>query len=70
MGPDCHLLPHHTGVSHLEHGLLQDEVLPPELRDVLLDCAAWGAKVKEACHAPIYFEGGYCEQLPLHDAGL
>ena len=57
-------------VSHLEHVLLQDEVLPPELRNVLLDSAAWWAKVPEARHTPIDLEGRYCEQLPLHDASL
>ena len=43
-------------MSYLEHVLLQDEVLAPQLRDVLLDGAAWRAKVEEACHAPINFE--------------
>ena len=66
----CKLGEYDGMAAHLKHGLLQDEVLPPELRDVLLHRAAWGAKVKEACHAPIDLEGGNCEQLAFHDTGL
>lgn len=51
--------------DHLEHGLLQDEVLPPELCDVLLDCASGGTEIIEARHAAVDLERGDEEQPPL-----
>ncbi len=51
--------------AHLKHGLLQDEVLAPELCHILLDGAARRAEVIETRHAAIYLEGGNEEEPPL-----
>lgn len=56
--------------THLQHVLLQNEVLPPELGDVLLHCTARGAEVVEARHRAVDLEAGHVKELTLESVGL
>lgn len=57
-------------LPHLQHALLQHEVLPPELREVALDGAAGRAKVVEAGHAAVDLERRDVKQSPLQRVDL
>lgn len=52
------------GAVHLEHVLLEDEVLAPDVCDVGEERAAWGAEVVETADATINLERGSVEHAP------
>lgn len=56
--------------TNLQHVLLQNEVLPPELGYILLDCAAGGAEVIESGHRAVDLKARHVEELPLEGVGL
>lgn len=62
----------HVGgtAAHLKHGLLQDEMLAPQLCDILLDGATRRPKVIETCHTAIDLEGGNEEEPSLQNIRL
>ena len=65
----CHY-PHTPHRTHLQHILLQDEVVAPRLRHVLLHGAAGRAVVVEARHRAVDLEGGDEEEAALQGVEL
>ena len=73
----CPTHKHHTTTpihsytpAHLEHVLLEDEVVAPGLRHILLHGAAGGAVVVEAGHGSVDLEGGDEEEAALQGVEL
>jgi hypothetical protein len=56
--------------TNLQHALLQHKVCAPGLRDVLLDGAAGGPVVEEACHTAVDLEGGDEKEAALQHVDL
>lgn len=53
------------GDAYLQHILFQNEMLPPELGDVALDCTTRWPIVVQPCYSIVDLEGGYVKQAPL-----
>ena len=57
---------HETGAANLEHVFLEDEMLSPELLDVVLNGATKGTVIEESSDTVVNLEGWTGEELARH----